>query len=87
MRVIEKFGNMIDLSYSVLGKVSYFIAYYQTWIVVFAIIYGIFGITIDKDDDHPDGAEYEQMGRFAKLYLYAYRNSMGDVNTPDTTYW
>lgn len=58
------------------------------WIFIFTCLYGILGITIDKDEDHlEDGEEYQQMGRFTKLYLFAYRNSMGDMNMPDTTYW
>ena len=46
------------------------------------------GNTIDKDDDHPeDGPEYENMGRFFKLLLFSYRNSVGDVQVPDNEYW
>lgn len=88
LRVIQEFGNIIDLSYRVLSKVSYFIAYYMIWIIVLALVYGELGITIDKDDDHPlDGAEYNQMSRIFKLMIFSYRNSVGDVNVVDTTYW
>ena len=46
------------------------------------------GNTIDKDDDHPhDGEEFEGMSRFAKLYFYALRNSIGDVIPPDASFW
>lgn len=27
------------------------------------------------------------MNQFLKLYFFAYRNSMGDVNVPDSAYW
>ena len=60
MRVIQQFGNIIDLSMSVLGKVFYFLAFYFLWIIVLALMYGMLGNTIDKDDDHPeDGEQYE----------------------------
>lgn len=88
MRVIKEFGNIIDLSMSVLGKVFYFLAFYFLWVIALALMYGMLGNTIDKDDDHPeDGEQYEQMGRFAKLFLYTYRNSIGDVQIPDSSYW
>ena len=36
-----------------------FLFYFMLMIVFSSIIYGILGLTIDKDDDHPeDGDEY-----------------------------
>lgn len=88
MRVIKEFGNIIDLSMSVLSKVSYFLAFYFLWVIALAMMYGMLGVTIDKDDDHPeDGEQYEQMGRFAKLFFFTYRNSIGDLQIPDSSYW
>jgi len=57
MRVIKEFGNIIDLSMSVLSKVSYFLAFYFLWVIALAMMYGMLGVTIDKDDDHPEDGE------------------------------
>ena len=57
------------------------------WVVFLAIIYGMLGNTVDRDTSHEDSAEYERMDRFAKLFFYALRNSIGDIIIPDTAYW
>ena len=88
LKVVQEFGKIINLSYMVLGKVLYFIVFYMLWIVILACLYGILGNTLDKDDDHPhDGEEYERMTRFTKLFLFALRNSVGDIVLPDHSYW
>lgn len=62
--------------------------FFLLWIIILAIIYGMLGNTIDKDDDHEhDGHEYEEINRFIKLFIYSYRNSVGDVKVPDNEYW
>ena len=43
MRVIEQFGNIIDLSMSVLGKVMYFQVFYLLWIIDLGLMYGMLG--------------------------------------------
>ena len=51
-------------------------------------MHGMLGNTIDKDDDHKeDGRQYEEMGRFYKLMLFSYRNSVADSQVPDNEYW
>ena len=53
-----------------------------------AVMYGMLGNTIAKDDDHPeDGDDYEGMGRIARLFIYTLRNSIGDVIPPDGSFW
>lgn len=60
MRVIKQFGDIIVLSWTIFSKVSYFLVFYFVWIMILALMYGMLGVTIDKDHDHPeDGEEYE----------------------------
>ena len=76
------------MSFSVLGKVGYFLVYFLMYACFMSVIYAMLGLTLDKDDDHPDdGAEYQQLHRLMKLFLFSYRNAVGDVALPDTTYW
>ena len=87
MTVIEEFGKIIDLSFAVIWKVFYFLIFYQFWVVILAVLYGMIGNSVDLDPDHPNGAEYNRMNRFAKLYFFALRNSIGDLLVPDDSYW
>ena len=65
MRVQEDFGNIIELSISILFKVGYFLIFFMFWVIIFALLYGMMGNTVDKDEDHPDdGPEYEHINRF-----------------------
>ena len=88
LTVVKQFGNIIDLSIAVLGQVSYFLVFYLLWIMMLAVTYGILGITVDKDEDHPDdGQDYERMSRFIQLLFFTFRNSVGDLIVPDASYW
>ena len=79
MRVNNDFGNIIELSLSIIFKVSYFSVFFFLWVMIFALLYGLLGNTVDKNEDHAeDGEEYEHMSRIFKLFLYSLRNSIGD---------
>ena len=54
MRVHEDFGNIVELSLSILNKVKYFMMFFLLWVSIFALFYGMLGNTIDKDEDHAE---------------------------------
>jgi len=55
--------------------VKSFIVFYISWITFFYMLYLIIGFEVDSD-------EYKELHIYISTFIMAWRNSIGDMNTP-----
>jgi hypothetical protein len=79
-RIFEQFGRMIKLIGSVLWELSIFMTFFSFWILMFCFLTRIAGQDVDPE-------EYNNLGINTRFFINVFRNSMGDVQPPDTSLW
>jgi len=80
LRVSDKFVLLVELLFSVFVDITPFLLFFSIFIIVISLLYRISGVEVSASD-YPDLNTY---------FLYAvqiFRNSIGDVATPDITFW
>jgi len=78
LRIFEQFGFLVQMVAKTCKEVLPFMAFFMLWIFFFTISSIILGSDIkDKDDEYP------KVNWFLAWLIQIYRNSIGDINTPD----
>lgn len=80
MRVSEKLAKIVKLSSQVFYDVSAFTVFLIFWVLVFLFLFIIAGFTFDTGD-------YDYTLREVSMLLQIYRNSFGDISTPQYDMW
>ena len=79
------------LSYNVFSASFAFSVFFYLVIMIFAIVYQILGNTPGGHPDvgygHGDGDDYERFNDFTAMFLYSYRTAIGDLETPNASFW
>ena len=69
-------------------EASYFSFFFYSVVLFFALGYWVLG---NQAGGHPtsqdDGDDYERLGVFADQFMFSYRTSIGDLETPNANYW
>jgi predicted membrane protein len=82
MRVSENFSSLVKLINNVIAQVGPFTIFFTMWMITMCLLFRVSGITlIEGSDDYP-----EVNGYFA-LFMQNFRNSIGDISTPQHSYW
>ena len=55
----------------------------------FALLYQVTGVDLGghPDSKHGDGDDYERLHPFLAFFLWSFRNSIGDLEVPNTVAW
>lgn len=76
---------LIELLSKTVDEIKLFAGFFYTWIFMFSLIFQILGMQIPNEDDKD--SDYKELNIFAAYFLYAYRNSIGDIHAPGTAFW
>ena len=91
LRVFPALGQIIRLSYDVFYAARSFSVFFYLYILLFSFQYTILKVVIsghpDKGFGHGTGNDYERLSKFLGFFLYAFRNSIGDLQVPNAEYW
>ena len=80
LRMYPRFSKLVKSILVVLHEMAYFLAFFWIFCFVFGILNIVAGITFD-DGDYPD------INFFWFQSITSFRNSLGDLQSPDYSYW
>mmetsp|Transcript_3352 Transcript_3352/g.5063 ORF Transcript_3352/g.5063 Transcript_3352/m.5063 type:complete len:244 (-) Transcript_3352:104-835(-) len=86
IRIYEQFGFLVQMVLLTFIDVVPFTTFMVVWIVYFAMTFMIVRWQIEPDPTD-DELEYPEINVFMKYFLQSYRNSIGDLATPDYEWW
>lgn len=78
--MFEQFGNLVSLVKKCISDVIPFMFFFVMWILLFSFLFQLVGLEINLDD-------YEGFNVYSTYLMYTYRNSIGDLSTPEYNYW
>ena len=89
LRIFPALGQIIRLSYDVFYAARSFSVFFYLYVLFFAFQYKILkaAITGHPDTNHGDGYDYERLSTFLGFFLFAFRNSIGDIEVPNAEFW
>lgn len=77
---------LIELLSKTVEEIRLFAGFFYTWIFMFSLIFQILGMQIPNADGN-DTTDYLELNIYVAYFLYTYRNSIGDINAPVTSFW
>ena len=80
LRNFERFGQLVQLVSDCFKEFFAFLVFYISILLVFSLIYQIFGVDMDAD-------AYDNLDLFFVYTVQLIRNSIGDLDTPSYPYW
>lgn len=80
LRVFKEFGMLIQLIQRVIVDSYQFFFFFFCWVALFSYLMIIAGSQVDMKD-------YERVGAKLVYGLNTFRNAIGDIQPPVTTYW
>lgn len=83
MKVITKLGELTNMLIRVFQDIAVFTGFMLFWIITITAIYIVLGLTADIDDH----GSYSFIDLYTANLIYSFMNSIGNINTPDYTYW
>ena len=81
-KINESFGLLILLISEVFSEILVFTMFMIVWIIGFACVFLLIGAEYKDDNEYP----YLQ-NVFYIFFLQTYRNSIGDIATPNYSFW
>jgi len=88
--VDEKMVIVLKLVEHVFYDVWPFLIFYIFSLFIFGFCYRVLGVDPDEIDDdglYDEGAEYGNVPVLTKYFMHSFRNSIGDVASPQSQYW
>lgn len=85
LRVFENFGMLLELLSKTVDEIRLFAGFFYTWIFMFSLIFQILGMQIPNQESKD--SDYKELNIFVAYFFYTYRNSIGDINAPVTSFW
>lgn len=64
---------------SCIDDVKIFLFFFVVWVLIFGILFEVSGVTFSGED-------YPTL-KYLSFYFQTYRNSIGDIGTPQYKYW
>lgn len=80
VRVSSNFGKIAVLFSQCLKDTLTFIIFYQVQITLFSVLFIVAGNKLSEK-------EYDNLNEFWASDIYTYRNSVGDLQLPDASFW
>ena len=89
LRIIKSYALIIRLCYDVFFKSLPFTTFFYLYNMLFAIQYYYIGVDTGGHPDplHGDGNDYSRLSRFIAFFIWSYRTSLGDLETPNAAIW
>lgn len=82
IRIYDSFGFLVQMVSQTIIETIPFNLFLGFWILLFGISYQILNVEVEGDPTSDD-LEYPEVSNFIKFMIQSYRNSIGDINTPD----
>ena len=80
MKVSVLFSPIVSLVELVFVQVWPFLTFYAIVNMMFAFIFRVLGLDYDQE-------EYDSLPEFVAYFLLAFRNSVGDMSAPSSSFW
>ena len=84
-RIFKNYGRLTELLIQALYDLVPFMVFFFTAIIVFS---GVFNVLLNNTKpDEPNDDEYPNLPNWSRDILWTFRNSIGDLQMPDYSYW
>ena len=82
MRVSENFSSLVKLINNVIAQVGPFTIFFTMWMITMCLLFRVSGITLIEGSN-----DYPEVNTYFALFMQNFRNSIGDITTPQHSYW